>query len=213
MRQSIRLAAITLVLSLAAAPAHAGQLALDFQGVAAGPSSLGNTSFGGDSFTVQADFDPTRGTNLGQGVALYAPTSIVVTVGGTSYTGTDLSNYAVILQDATNQLRPGFYILQLVMYINSSSFEGFGPAYTTSSSAFSAQDPSPTVFSGFSEANSLGNLGVFSTAAGFLTLAYKGNAGVSTSITSVPEPSSLVLCGISGSIGLVVVCRRRKRAA
>ena len=126
---------------------------------------------------------------------------------------TDLSNYAVILQDATNQLRPGFYIPQLVMYINSSSFEGFGPSYTTSSSAFSATDPNPTVFSGFSAANSLGNLGVFSTAAGFLTLAFEVNAGVDASINSVPEPSSLVLCGIGGSIGLVVAWRRRKRAA
>jgi hypothetical protein len=36
---------------------------------------------------------------------------------------------------------------------------------------------------------------------------------IGASINSVPEPSSLALFGIGGSIGLVVAWRRRKRAA
>jgi hypothetical protein len=96
MHQLLRLAAITLVLFLAKTPAHAGLLALDFQGVAAPPSSLGSTSFVGDSFTVQADFDPTKGNNLKQGVASYAVTSLAVTVGGTPYSVTDPSDYSIV---------------------------------------------------------------------------------------------------------------------
>jgi PEP-CTERM motif len=212
MNPILRLAAITFTLFLAATPAHAGQLALEFQGVAAGPSSIGGTSLDGDSFTIQADFDPTSGTNFGQGFVQYVPTSIDINVGGTSYTVTDLSNYAVFLLDATNQAEPGLYSPELVMFLSSNTVTGFAPRYTTSSSAFSAQDPSPTVFSGFSAIYG-GGLETFSTAAGPLVLVYAGNAGVDASINSVPEPSSLVLCGIGGSIGLVVAWRRRKRAA
>jgi hypothetical protein len=212
MRHLLRLAAITLALFLAATPARAGLLALELQGVAVGPSSLGSTSFRGDTFTVQADFDPTTPTDLAQGFGEYAPTSIDINVGGTSYTVTDPSNYAIFLTDATNQTEPGLYITELVMFLSSNTFTGFAPRYTTSSSAFSAQDPSPTVFSGFSAIYG-GGLETFSTAAGPLTLVYAGNAGVDASISSVPEPSSLVLCGIGGSIGLVVAWRRRKRAA
>jgi hypothetical protein len=113
MRQLLRLAAITLVLFLARTPAHAGLLALEFQGVAAPPSSLGSTSFVGDSFTIQADFDPTTGTTIQQGVVSYPVTSIDITVGGTSHTVTDPSDFTVFLIDATNTVTPGIYQLQL----------------------------------------------------------------------------------------------------
>jgi hypothetical protein len=210
MNPILRLAATTFVLILAATPAHAGLLALEFQGVAAPPSSLGSTSFVGDSFTIQADFDPTTGTNIVQGVASYAVTSIDVTVGGTSYTVTDQSEFTIYLVDATNQVAPGIYQLQLY---NNSSEMALVPTYTSSSSAFSARDPSPTVFSGYTSAYFFGSLTTFSTPAGFLTISYDPNVGVGASINAVPEPSSLVLCGIGGSIGLVVAWRRRKRAA
>ena len=80
MRPLLRLAAITLVSSLAATPAHAGLLALDFQGFADPGSYLNGTPIGGTNFNVQLDFDPTTGTILGQGVASYEVTSIAVTL-------------------------------------------------------------------------------------------------------------------------------------
>jgi hypothetical protein len=85
--------------------------------------------------------------------------------------------------------------------------------YTTATPAFSAADPDPTVFSGYAPSQQFGNALELSTAAGPLILTFDINVGVDASINSVPEPSSLVLCGIGGSIGLVGAWRRRQRAA
>jgi hypothetical protein len=212
MQHSLRLAAITLVLLLAATPARAGQLALDFQGVAWLESSIGGTPIVLDSFTIQADFDPTTGTSYGQGAAAYAPTSIVVTVDGTSYTVTDLSDFSVFLIDATNPYYLGYNYPALDNDSNP-MFGEIAGVYTTATPAFSAADPAPTVFSGYAPSQQFGNALELSTAAGPLILTFDINVGVDASINSVPEPSSLVLCGIGGSIGLVVTWRRRKRAA
>jgi PEP-CTERM motif len=211
MRQLLRLAAITLVLFLAATPAHAGLLALDFQGEAWAFSSLDGTPIDfGTSYTIQADFDPATETFFSQGVASYAVASIAVTVGGTSYSVTDLSDFTIFLIDATNQYYPGLYNPSLS---NNSDSTGFSPVYTTATPISSATDPTPTVFSGYDAAGPVGNIVDFSTDAGPLSLTFDIYGGVDASINSVPEPSSLVLCGIGGSIGLVVAWRRRKRAA
>jgi hypothetical protein len=213
MRQFLHLAAITLFLFLARTPAHAsGLLALDFQGVAWIESSIGGTPIVGDSFTIQADFDPTTGTSYGQGADGYAPTSVVVTVAGTSYTVTDLSDLTVFLIDATNPYYLGYYYPALDNFTNP-MFGEIAGVYTTATPAFSAADPTPTVFSGFAPSQQFGNALELSTAAGNLILLYDINVGIDASISSAPEPSSLVLCGIGGSIGLVVAWRRRKRAA
>ena len=216
MRQLLRLATVTLVLFLAAAPAHAGLLALEFQGVTfehfegtpAGPPIANGTSF-----NVQADFDTTTGNTLQQGVVAYAVTSLVLTGGGTSYMVTDPSDYSVTLVDATNTVIPGFYYPLLDNNSGDTQVNEIGPAYTMATPAFSATDPTPTVFSGYSQSQSFGNILTFSTAAGPVTLEVPIGLGVSASINSVPEPSSLALCGIGGSIGLAVARRRRKRVA
>jgi hypothetical protein len=212
MRHLLRLAAITLILLLAVTPARAGQLALDFQGVAWLESSIGGTPIVLDSFTIQADFDPTTGTSYGQGAAGYAPTSIDVTVGSTSYTVTNLSDLSVFLIDATNPYYLGFDYPALDN-VSNPMFGEIAGVYTTATPAFSAADPTPTVFSGYSPSQQFGNALELSTAAGPLILSFDISVGVDASINSVPEPSSLVLCGIGGSIGLVVTWRRRKRAA
>jgi PEP-CTERM motif len=216
MRQLLRLAAIALVLLLAATPAHAGLLALDFQGATfvhfegtpAGPPIPNGTSF-----NVQADFDTTTGTTIQPAVVSYKVTSIVLTGGGTSYTVTDPSDYSVTLVDATNTVVPGFYFPLLDNNSGDTQFDALGPAYTTATPAFSATDPTPTVFSGYTGSQALGNILEFSTAAGPITLLFDLDVGVGASINSVPEPSSLALCGIGGSIGRVAACWRRKRAA
>jgi PEP-CTERM motif len=208
-RPLIEAAAITLVLLLAATPAHAGLLALDFQGVAWADSSLNGTPIGGTSFTVQIDFDPTTITPIEQGAAFYAVTSIDVAVGGTTYMVTNLSDFSMALIDATNPTYPGIYDPG---FYNSSDNSGFSPSYTTATPAFSATDPTPTVFSGYSAADSFGNYATFSTADGPLILIYDNNVGIDASINSVPEPSSLAFCGIGVSIGLMVAWRRRQRA-
>jgi hypothetical protein len=220
MRQLLSLATISIVLFLAAAPAHAGMLALGFQGAfliniegtpADPPIPFGNVN-------IQADFDTTTGTTLQQGVVTYAVTSVVLTGGGTSVTVTDPSDYSVTLVDATNTAIPGLYYPLLDNNSGTSLLNEIGPAYTTATPAFSAADPTPTVFSGYSGSQSFGNVLTFSTAAGPLTLEYQlitfdNSGGIGASINSVPEPSSLALCGISGSIGLVIAWRRRRRAA
>lgn len=182
----------------------------DVTGLVEAIGRLDGTPIGGTGFTIQVNFDPTTGTTLGQGVAVYAATSLGVTIGGTSYTVTDLSDFSVFLIGATNPYYSGLYNPS---FYNRSDYSGFGPAYTTATPASSATDPTPTVFSGYSAPASSGKCATFSTVAGPLTLIYDYYGGVSTSIESVPEPSSLVLCGIGGSIGLVVAWRRRKRAA
>jgi hypothetical protein len=210
MQHLFRLAAIAFALFLAATSAHAGQLALNFQGVAWAGSSLNGTPIGGANFTVQVDFDPTTQTPIEQGAAFYAVTSIDVTVGGTSYAVTNLSDFSMALIDATNPTYPGIYDPG---FYNSLDNSGFSPSYTTATPAFSATDPTPTVFSGYSAADSFGNYATFSTADGPLVLLYDINVGIDASINAVPEPSSLALCGIGVSIGLVAAWRRCKRAS
>jgi len=216
MRQLLRLAAIAMVLLLAANPTRAGLLALDFQGTyyisfVGSPGGPPITNF--TRFNVEADFDITTGSTLDQGVVSYMVTSVVLTGGGTSYTVIDPSDYSVTLVDATNTFVPGFYYPLLDNNSGSSQFNELGPAYTTAIPAFSAADPIPTVFSGYTGSQAFGNILEFSTAAGPVTLFFDNFAGVGASIDCVPEPSSLALYGISGSIGLVIAWRRRKRAA
>jgi hypothetical protein len=214
MRQLLGLATITLVLLLAATPAHAGLLALDFQGETYFPSSLGSTPIPfGTSYTVQADFDPTTGTIDQQGIVGYEVQSLAVTVGGTYYTVTDPSDFLLTIVDPTNQVIPGYYSTILDNISGTTLNDELGTTYTAATPAFSAADPIPTVFSGYTESQSFGNAQTFSTAAGPLILSFNLDLGLSASINSVPEPSSLALCGIGVSIGLVDAWRRRKRAA
>ncbi len=213
MRQLLRLAAITLVLLLAATPANAGLLALDFQGatfVHFEGSPAGPPIANGTSFNVQADFDTTTGTTLQQAVVAYAVTSVVLTGGGTSYTVTDPSDYSLTLVDATNTVVPGFYFPLLDNNSGDTQFTELGPAYTTATPTFSATDPTPTVFSGYTGSQSFGNILTFSTAAGPVTLYFDLNVGVGASINSVPEPSSLVLAGTAALAGLGLHSRRRR---
>jgi hypothetical protein len=216
MRQLLRLATITLVLSRAATPAHAGLLALDFQGAI--PINVEGLPPGppiapGTLFNIQADFDPTTGTTLDPAVVSYAVTSVVLIGGSMSYTVTDPRDYDVTLIDATNAFVPGFYLPLLDNNSGTTLLDEIGPAYSTATPAFSAADPIPTAFSGFTGSQSFGNVLTFSTAAGPITLFFSFDGGIGASIESVPEPSSLALCGIAVSIGLVVTWRRRKRAA
>jgi hypothetical protein len=220
MRQMLRRATMTLVLFLAASPAHAGLLALDFQGAflinIAGTPANPPIPFG--NVNIQADFDTTTGITVGQGIVTYDVTSVVLTGGGMSVAVTDPSDYTVTLVDATNTFAPGVYYPLLDNNSGDTQLTEIGPAYTAATPAFSAADPTPTVLSGYSGPDSFGNILTFSTAAGPLTLEYElfiydNYGGIDASINSVPEPSSLVLCGIGGSIGLVVAWRRRKRAA
>jgi MYXO-CTERM domain-containing protein len=213
MRQLLRLATVTLVLLLAAAPAHAGLLAIDFQGVTfehfegtpAGPPIANGTSF-----NVQADFDTTTGTTLDPGVVSYAVTSVVLTGGGMSYTVTDPSDYSLTLVDATNTVVPGFYLPILDNNSGDTQLDELSPAYTTATPAFSAADPTPTVFSGFTGSQSFGNVLDFSTAAGPITLEFFLDVGVGASINAVPEPSSWVM-GAAGFLGLIAYRRRRTK--
>jgi hypothetical protein len=153
-------------------PAHAGPLSLDFQGstfVHFEGSPAGPPIANGTRFDVQADFDPTTGTILQQGVAAYAVTALVLIGGGTSYTATDPSDYFVTLVDDTNTVAPGFYYPLLDNNSGDTQFDELGPAYTAATTAFSATDPTPTVFSGYMGSQAFGNILELSTAAGPIT--------------------------------------------
>jgi hypothetical protein len=106
----------------------------------------------------------------------------------------------------------GFYLPLLDNNSGTTLLDEIGPADTTATPAFSAADAIPTVFSGFTGSQSFGNVLTFSTAAGPITLFFSFDVDIGASIESVPEPSSLALCGIGVSISLVVACRRRKPA-
>jgi len=184
MRQLLRVAAMTFVLSFAVTPAHAGLLALDFQGIADPGSSLNGASIDGTDFTVQVDFNPATQVPVEQGAAFYTVMSIDVTLGGVSYTVTNVSDFYMALIDATNPTYPGIYDPTFGISSNAS---GFGPSYTMATPTFSATDPTPTVVSGYSAADSFGNYATFSTNAGPLVLLYNYYGGVSASIVSVPS--------------------------
>ena len=111
---------------------------------------------------------------------------------------TGLRDGSIFLINATIQDFPGLYYPGQDQARVSRAFQPDG-------SALSGRKARPTYL--------FGNILTFSIAAGYLTPRFHGTGGVDTSINSVPEPSSLVLCGIGGPIGLVVACRRRKRAA
>ena len=146
MHQLLRLAVMTLVLLLAATPAHAGLLALDFQGATfihfqgmpPGPPIANGTSF-----NIQADFDTTTASTLQPGVVAYAVTSVILTGGGTSYTVTDPSDYSVTLVDARNAVVPGFYYPLLDNNSGNTQFTEIGPAYTAATPAFRRGGPHP----------------------------------------------------------------------
>jgi hypothetical protein len=211
MRRLLGFTLAALLFSIAGAPAQAGLLVLDFQGVTSTSSSLGSTPITpGTSYEVQATFDTATGTfypNVKQ--YSYLPTSITATVGGTSYTVTDPGDFFVVLVGPINPQFPGLYLAGL---LNNLDLSFFAPDYTTATPSLDISAPTPTVFSGYH--GSLRHELNFSTTAGSLSLDYDPTVGINTSIigvSTVPEPSSLLMTSVGGLMALGI-WRRRRRA-
>jgi hypothetical protein len=191
---------------LAASQAQA-DLTLDYRGVTDGNSSLaGNPIAPGTNFEVRVGFPSTPFSIPGTGEGLFAPTSVQVEVGGTTYLPILSPGYEVILVDNTGGFGlfiPGFRAL---------GTSAFVPGYTaTTTPGWSATAPTPTKFSGY--LGSLERMLAFSTAAGSLIVDYNPAVGVTAAISAVPEPSTfaVALAGSIAALGLIL--RRRGIAA
>lgn len=207
------LLAPALFVALAAGQAQAGQLNLD--GLTVGSSLLGPdgvttiTSFAdGTNFEILAQI-PDVPDSTGTGFAVYSPLAITVDVGPSIYQ-VDLSGggFSVELFDPTNSFS-GTYMASLFW-----GGTGLSPEYTTSTPPnFDATAPLTTsvLFSGY-----IGSYPGFSsldlpvTGGDYLVLGYDPAVGVNASLSSIPEPGTLVLLG-AGLLALGSLRRRRTR--
>jgi len=198
------LAASLALLALAASPAHAIQLSLNFSGVTLGSTGPDSTPIAdGTAFDLHAVFED--GAVMSQpGIGVYQVDAMNFTVGTMSYSvpQLNLGNYAVFLTDPSLPVFGPVYLAGLVSPGN----DAFAPVYLTAGPALSGAAAAPTVYSTY--LGSLGNQIAFSTAKGNVTLAYDTELGVSGSITAVPEPSSSALF-LGGAAALLFLFRRR----
>jgi hypothetical protein len=202
------MAVVTLFVALMDNQARAGVLLLTYDGVTSDNSSLNGVALmPGTAFTIQdvfsdenVIFQPT------QGAGIYSSLSITATVGGISYSVMDAIGYAIQLTDPSNLLFPGVYTPALIDETGLHDGSDFGPIYGTSTPTLDAAVVTPTLFSGYigTHKHSL----TFTTDSGLLTLVYDESIGIDTSITAVPEPSTLTLLCI-GAAGLAMAGRRR----
>jgi PEP-CTERM motif len=201
-----RLLAAVFFVVLAASQARA-DLTLDYQGVTDGNSSLAGKAIApGTKFEIEVGFPSTPYSIPGTGEGLYAPTSLRVEVGGTTYSPSLAPGYEVILADNTGGLGvfiPGF---------RASGTGAFLPGYTAATTTgWVATAPTPTKFSGY--LGSLERTLTFSTSAGTLIVDYDPGVGVTATISAVPEPSTFAVALIGGVAAIVLVLRRRGIAA
>jgi hypothetical protein len=203
-RSGLVAAVLVLVVVMGTARPASADLTLNLSGQIDEGFINGSVFFGG-SFEIHATFDSTPFLTQ-TGLGGYHVTGIEVVVAGTSYTESDPGSFVVALYDSSNSSSIQPYTTQLAQVGTSNSFEyGFDDA----SPSLDVTAATPTVFSGFS--NFLGNHIVFSTSSGdTVSLSSDPSAGISASITPVPEPGMIVLAVSALPVGLVVAWRRRK---
>jgi hypothetical protein len=193
---------------------EAGNLVENLSGYFGPNTTLNGTALGGSetAFTFTATFDPSAGTVLTTGVAVFATTASIDIAGHGSYTAaTD-----VILADPS-YAGAGIYGIGLSDPTGSALFGGiFGAA----SPAFTVESVVPSTFQSFLEYSNavVGDLPftLSLNGGGTLVINDSGNTGATASITAavagpVPEPATLI--GASQAIllvGLVLRLRRRK---
>ena len=180
-----------------------------------GPTTtLNGTALGGSetAFTFTAQFNPSAGTVLATGVAVFATTASIEIAGHGSFT----ASTDVILADPS-YAGAGFYGVGLS---DSSASALFGGIFGAASPAFTVESVVPTTFNSFLEYSNaaVGDLPFTLSLNGGGTLVIKdsGTTAATGSITpavvgSVPEPAALI--GASQAVllvGLVLRQRRRK---
>ncbi|MFM8331238.1 MAG: PEP-CTERM sorting domain-containing protein [Candidatus Methylumidiphilus sp.] len=199
------LLAFTFLFALAAGPAHATPLSLNYAGVTVTGSSLPSGAIApGTAFELHALFDSTPTATPATGLGFYMVTAINFTIGGTSYSVSSGigSAYYIVLGDPSLVSSSGNYISALG---NTGYESAFAPVYSTATPTLDAWSATPTVFSGYLE--SIANSMLLYTSGGDINLVYD-QASIASSI--IPEPSSLALL-LAGTFG-VALARRRSAA-
>jgi hypothetical protein len=172
--------------------ASADELTLNYQGVTDGNSSLGSSVMpSGLDFDIQATFNSlSPSVIVGTGIVIYAADSLQAEVNGDLYTAASTSGIYIELVDATNSALPGAN--HPILY-NQKNSSGVAPGYTEpTSGGWSATNPTPVVFSGYS-GSLYSSVNFHTTSSGAtLTLGYDPTVGVDASITgsAVPEGST-----------------------
>ena len=204
------LTAVTVFTALATAHADATPLTLNYSGVFAGSSTVGGSLIlNGTPFSFEAVFDSTTDALLDPGVGSF---DAVVTfhIGAATYTSDPAGDVSVQLTDPTGNLQ-GFSAAGLG---NAAGTPGFLGVFQTTTPAFDADAPVPTVFSGFAGPNfTLPFVVPLLGVPGGLVINDLVSLGETAEITAapaVPEPTSLLLFG-SGALGVLARMRRRKQ--
>jgi hypothetical protein len=193
--------------------AEAGNLVENFSGYFGATTTLDGTALGGSetAFTFTASFDPSAGTVLATGVAVFPTTATITIAGHGSFT----ASTDVILADPS-YAGAGIYGVGLS---DSTASALFGGIFGAAAPAFTVESAVPTTFVSFLEYSNaaVGDLPLTLSLNGGGTLVIKdsGTTGATASITPavaspVPEPAALI--GASQAVLLVgLVLRRRRR--
>ena len=192
---------------------EAGDLVENLSGYFGPTTTLNGTALGGSetAFTFTAQFDPSAGTVLTTGVAVFATTASIEIAGhGTFTASTD-----VILADPS-YAGAGIYGVGLS---DSTASALFGGIFGAASPAFTVESVVPTTFVSFLEYSNaaVGDLPFTLSLNGGGTLVIndagttKATASITAAPSAVPEPATLI--GASQAVlllGLVFRLRRRK---
>ena len=192
---------------------EAGNLVENLSGYFGATTTLDGTALGGSEtgFTFTATFDPSAGTVVETGVAIFATTATIEIAGHGTYT----ASTNVILADPS-YAGAGIYGVGLA---NSAVSELFGGIFGSASPAFTVETAAPTTFQSFLEYSNaaVGDLPftLNLNGGGTLVINDSGTTKATGSLTiapsSVPEPSTLI--GAVQAIlllGLASRLRRRK---
>ncbi len=193
---------------------EAGDLVENLSGYFGPTTTLDGSALGGSetAFTFTAQFDPSAGTVLTTGVAVFATTASIEIAGhGTFTASTD-----VILADPS-YAGAGIYGIGLS---DSGASALFGGIFGAASPAFTVESPVATIFQGFLEYSNaaVGDLPFTLSLNGGGTLVINDSGStpatggsITAAASPVPEPATLI--GASQAVlllGLVFRLRRRK---
>jgi hypothetical protein len=187
---------------------EAGNLVESFSGYFGPTTTLDGTALGGSetAFTFTAAFDPSAGTELATGLAVFATTASIQIAGHGTYN----ASTNVILADPS-YLGAGIFGVGLS---DSTASAFFGGVFGAAAPAFTVESVVPTTFQSFLEYSNVavGELPFTLNLNGGGTLVINDSGTTAaTSSLAVPEPAALI--GASQAVlllGLALRLRRRK---